>query len=776
MGYNIVYYMESQKNLSPIINFIWSVADDVLVHAYKKGKYGDVILPMTVIRRLDLVLEPTNDRVQETYNEYKNRLDNLDFLLTSEKDGSGKQFYNTSKFTLKSLLNDPKNIRSNFENYLDGFSPNVQDIISKFKFRNQLETLENDEDDVHLLFQLIEKFVSPKVDLHPDRLSNHQMGYVFEDLVRRFNEENNEEAGEHFTPREIIELMTNIVFLPVKDKLKQGSYLVYDPCSGSGGMLTESRNFINNVIGSDAVVHLYGQEVQPETYATSKSDFLIKGDDPDKIGFGSTLTNDRFPDIKFDFMLTNPPYGKSWKDDKAKLGVGPKGAILDPRFQWGVPGVGDGQLMFLQHMISKMKSESLIGSRIASVHNASALMKGDAGSGESEIRRHIIENDLLECVISLPRDIFYNTNIETYIFILSNKKSPDRKGKVQLINALDLFKKLPKPLGKKRKELSNSDLQAIINEYLSFKTNTRSLILDNHQFGYKKVTATYLLKNKDRLKIIEKVPIAEDIREYIERHSEYGQYLESIDEKRMKIGYEIPLKRFFYELPEHSKVTIKKDVDLSIQKVKRSLIKDKIDTYFSAYLKAESVQTSNVFWLPSAPDSWRPIKAKYIFKEVSVKGLEEKELLSVTQDLGVIPRNELDQDVMNPGDDVSSYKLVKKGQFVISLRSFQGGLEYSQYEGIVSPAYTVFENFVPINDAFYRYLFKSHAFIQALSTLVSGIRDGQNIRFQDLGELTLPYPDIDEQNLIADTLSDTKKIDDLLTDITEKVLLQLESM
>lgn len=555
--------METQKSLTPIINFIWSVADDVLVHAYKKGKYGDVILPMTVIRRLDLVLEPTKDKVHKSYNEYKDRLDNLEYILTSEKDGSGKQFYNTSKFTLKNLLDDPKNIRTNFEDYLDGFSPNVQDIIAKFKFRNQLDTLENDEDDIHLLFQLIEKFVSPKIDLHPDRLSNHQMGYVFEDLVRRFNEENNEEAGEHFTPREIIELMTNIVFLPIKDKLKQGSYLVYDPCSGSGGMLTEARNFINNVIGSDAVVHLYGQEVQAETYATSKSDLLIKGEDPEKLGFGSTLTNDKFSDIKFDFMLTNPPYGKTWMDDKKKLSVGPKGAILDPRFQIGIPRVSDGQLMFVQHMLSKMKDTPL-GSRIASVHNGSALFTGDAGQGESEIRKHLFEKDLLEAIIALPTGMFYNTDIATYIFIITNRKPDARKGKVILIDATSkkYYSKMRKNLGKKRVEFLPEHVDKIVDLYMKFENGPEVKIFDNEDFGYRQITVHQPQRDEqgksitDRggkpkssisLKDTENIPLKEDVEEFFNREVKPYAADAWYNPAETKTGYEVSFNKYFYK-------------------------------------------------------------------------------------------------------------------------------------------------------------------------------------------------------------------------------------
>lgn len=441
------------QSLQPVINFLWTVADDVLVNTYQKGKYKDVILPMVVIRRLDLLLEPTKDRVLKTFGEYKAKLQNLDSLLTNSKHGSGLAFYNTSPFTLKKLLQDPKNLRSNFENYLNGFSENVQDIIKQFKFRNEIETL----DEADILFSLIEKFCSPKVELHPDKLPPLAMGYVYEDLVRRFNEENNEEAGEHFTPREIIDLMTHLVFLPVKDKIQQGTYLVYDPCVGSGGMLTIAKQFMLNpdgLVKSKATVHLYGQESTPFIYATCKSDMLIKGEDPNKIAYGSTLSAYGFDnDLKFDFMLTNPPYGKTWAPDKKALGVGEKGKIIDKRFAVGTSRVNDGQLMFVLHMLSKMK-ETELGSRIASVHNGSALFTGDAGGGESEIRKHIFENDLLEAIVALPTDMFYNTGIPTYIFIFANKKAKHRKGKVQLINATSeiFYNKMRKSLGKKRVE------------------------------------------------------------------------------------------------------------------------------------------------------------------------------------------------------------------------------------------------------------------------------------------------------------------------------------
>lgn len=559
------------QSLQPVINFLWTVADDVLVNTYQKGKYKDVILPMVVIRRLDLLLEPTKDQVLKTFNEYKSKLQNLDSLLTNSKHGSGLAFYNTSPFTLKKLLDDPKNLRSNFENYLNGFSDNVQDIIKQFKFRNEIETLH----EADILFSLIEKFCSPKVELHPDKLPALAMGYVYEDLVRRFNEENNEEAGEHFTPREIIDLMTHLVFLPVKDKIKQGTYLIYDPCVGSGGMLTIAKKFMldrDGLIKSNATVHLYGQESTPFIYATCKSDMLIKGEDPDKIVYGSTLSAYGFEkDLKFDFMLTNPPYGKTWAPDKKALGVGPKGAIIDKRFilkgsykeEAVTSRVNDGQLMFVLHMLSKMKDTEL-GSRIASVHNGSALFTGDAGQGESEIRKYIIENDLLEAIVALPNDMFYNTGIPTYIFLFTNRKAPERKGKMQLINATTekFYNKMRKSLGKKRVEFLPEHIAEIERTYLCFEENEYSKIFDNANFGYAQITVNRPLRDEKgkietdskgkpkpdpKLKDTENIPLKEDIQEFFEREVLPFAPDAWWDNKDTKIGYEINFNKYFYK-------------------------------------------------------------------------------------------------------------------------------------------------------------------------------------------------------------------------------------
>ena len=589
------------QSLQPIINFLWTVADDVLVNTYQKGKYKDVILPMVVIRRLDLLLEPTKDQVLETFLQYKDKLQNLDSLLTNSKFGSGLAFYNTSKFTLKKLLDDPKNLRSNFENYLNGFSENVQDIIKQFKFRNEIETL----DEADILFSLIEKFCSPKVELHPDKLPPLAMGYVYEDLVRRFNEENNEEAGEHFTPREIIDLMTHLVFLPVKDKIKEGTYLIYDPCVGSGGMLTIAKNFLLNpdgLIKSNATVHLYGQESTPFIYATCKSDMLIKGEDPDKIAYGSTLSAYGFDkDLKFDFMLTNPPYGKTWAPDKKALGVGPKGAIIDKRFMLKgsykeeavTSRVNDGQLMFVLHMLSKMKDTEL-GSRIASVHNGSALFTGDAGQGESEIRKYIMENDLLEAIVALPNDMFYNTGIPTYIFLFSNRKASNRKGKVQLINATSeaFYSKMRKSLGKKRVEYLPEHIAKIEALYFDLVENEYSKLFDNEDFGYAQIIVNRPLKDEmgniitdskgkpksdPKLKDSENIPLKEDIQDFFEREVLPFAPDAWWDKKDTKIGYEINFAKYFYKhQPPRSLAEIAKDI-FAIEQETDGLLKEIIN-------------------------------------------------------------------------------------------------------------------------------------------------------------------------------------------------------
>jgi len=530
--------MNGQKH-NEIVNFIWSIADDVLRDVFVRGKYRDIILPFTVIRRIDALLEPTKEKVLKAYEFLKDQGVDEYAGLTAE---TGYPFYNISPYTMRDLLDDPDNIDSNLELYLDGFDPFVQKIISKFKIRNQLETLA----EAKLTYSLIEKFTSSKINLSPEPvkkdeqiipgLTNLGMGYVFEELVRKFNEENNEEAGEHFTPRDIIQLMTQLAVLPVKDKLKPGgTYLVYDPACGTGGMLTEAEKLVQKLFEDEIDTYLYGQEVNPETYAICTADMLIKGEDPENIYYGNTISDDGFPTKKFDFMLTNPPYGKSWKNDKKNIVSGKR--ILDHRFVRGVPRSSDGQLLFLSNMVSKMKHESDLGSRIASVHNGSALFTGNAGQGESEIRKWIIESNYLEAIIALPEKMFYNTGIATYIFILSNRKPEHRKGKIQLIDATEIYSDMRKNLGKKSRELDKEHIKKIFEIYEKFEETETSKIFDNEDFGYQQITVERPLRLKAQLsdELIEKIRFDE---RYLEEIMEwmYNKFGEEVyeDAKQFK--------------------------------------------------------------------------------------------------------------------------------------------------------------------------------------------------------------------------------------------------
>ena len=491
-----------------ISSFIWGIADDVLRDVYVRGKYRDVILPMTVIRRLDAVLEPTKEAVLRM----KAQLDDAGITNQDQalRQASGEAFYNTSRFRLRDLtsISQQQRLRANFEAHLDGFSPNIQEVLEKFEFRNQIPRLV----ETHALGFLLEKFLDKSINLSPkpilngdgsvrlDGLDNHSMGTVFEELIRRFNEENNEEAGEHFTPRDVVQLMARLVFLPVADEVRSGTYLVYDGACGTGGMLTVAEETLAQLAderGTEVSIHLYGQDVNPETYAISKADLILKGEggEADNIQYGSTLSADAFPAREFDFMLSNPPYGKSWKSDLERMGG--KSDITDPRFvveHGGNPDYSlitrssDGQMMFLANMLSKMKHDNQMGSRIAEVHNGSSLFTGDAGQGESNIRRWIIENDWLEAVVALPLNMFYNTGIATYIWVLSNRKPGHRRGKVQLIDATQWYRPLRKNLGSKNCELSDEDIQRICEAFLAFEETEQSKIFPNEAFGYWKVT------------------------------------------------------------------------------------------------------------------------------------------------------------------------------------------------------------------------------------------------------------------------------------------------
>lgn len=567
-----------------IVNFIWNIADDCLRDVVVRGKYRDIILPMVVIRRLDSVLEGSKEEVLKT----KAMLEKAGVVNTTDAlcQAAGQSFCNSSPFRLKDLTSrsQQQKLRADFEAYLDGFSSNVQEILAKFSFRNQIDTMI--ESDV--LGLIIEKFVSPSVNLSPNpvlddvgkeklpALDNHSMGTIFEELIRRFNEENNEEAGEHYTPRDVISLMADCIFTPIAHQIQSSTYSCYDPACGTGGMLTIAQERLTQLAekdGKTVSIHLFGQESTAETYAIAKADMILKGDgaEAQNIAFGSTLCNDGFPIQQFDFMLANPPYGKSWSNDATKMGG--KKDITDPRFvtQFGddpefsmTPRTSDGQLLFLLNNVAKMKEKTLLGSRIAEVHNGSSLFTGDAGGGESNARRYMIERDLVECIIALPENMFYNTGIGTFVWILSNRKAENRRGKIQLIDATSLKSPLRKNMGKKNCELTPEIQEQILNLYLNMEENEYSKIFPNEEFGYWKISVQSPKRDENGAIVTDKKgkPVADkDLSDSEQVPFTYEGGIEAflekevlpfapdawIEEKNTKIGYELSFTKYFYK-------------------------------------------------------------------------------------------------------------------------------------------------------------------------------------------------------------------------------------
>jgi len=533
-----------------ISSFIWRVCDDELRGLFKPHEYGDIILPFVVLRRLDCLIEPHKDEVVKQYNELlQSGIDDPTPIIRKK---TGLNFFNHSPYDLTRLKSDPNGLKINFPNYLNGYSDNVHQILENFQLDKPVEKLIKNKK----LYSLIDKFT--EVDLHPNKVDNHTMGSIFEELLRKFSEMSNETSGEHYTPRDIVKLLVSLVFSGDEDNLKGEGIIrsIFDPCCGTGGMITIGKEWVNENISNDVMFQLYGQELNPQTFSICKSDFLITGEDPERIKLGSSLSNDQHEGRKFDYMITNPPFGVSWKSEKSFVDEKSKNPL--GRFSVGTPRSSDGSLLFLQHMISKMKPE---GSRIGVVFNGSPLFTGDGGSGESEIRKWIIENDWLECVVSLPDSLFFNTGITTYIWIVSNKKKPNRKGKVQLIDGSSLFKIMKKSLGSKRKYMDDDQTEQILNSYSSFEESDISKIFDNEFFGYTKVTIEQPLKEngevvrkKDgtpkpdsKLRDSERIPLTEDIEEYFSREVEPHLPESWIDFDKSKVGYEINFTKYFYQ-------------------------------------------------------------------------------------------------------------------------------------------------------------------------------------------------------------------------------------
>lgn len=563
------------KNIKEAANFIWSIAD-LLRGEYKQSDYGKVILPLTVLRRLDCVLEETKVDVLKKYEQVKAmNIQNQDPILNK---AAGYNFHNKSQFDFDKLIADPNNLASNLRNYINGFSEDAREIIEQFEFDNQITKL----DDENLLFIVLKRF--QEVDLHPKVVSSMDMGYMFEELIRKFAELSNETAGEHFTPREVIKLMVNLLFMDDRDALTKKGIVktIYDSCAGTGGMLSVAEEYLHE-LNPDARLEVFGQELNPESYAICKSDLLIKGQNPSNIKRGNSISEDQLPNEKFDYLITNPPFGVKWekfakvvRDEHESKGFG-------GRFGAGLPSVSDGSFLFLMHLMSKMKPVDMGGSRLAIVFNGSPLFSGSPSSkkNESSIRQWIIENDLLEAIIALPNQLFYNTGISTYVWMITNKKPVHRKGKVQLINAVEFYKKMSKSLGDKRNELSDEHIAEITKIYGSFEENNYSKIFDNTDFGYAKVTVERPLRNekgaiiKDKkgpkpdasLRDTENIPLKEDIQTYMEREVLPHVPDAWVDESKTNIGYEINFTKYFYEYkPLRSLEEIRADIIVLEQK------------------------------------------------------------------------------------------------------------------------------------------------------------------------------------------------------------------
>ena len=564
------------NNYSEISSFIWNVCDDVLRGLFKPHEYGDVILPFTVLRRLDCVLEPHKDDMFNIYEQYRTKVDDPTPIILNKINTT---FFNHSKYDLNRLKSDPQNIYMNFQNYLGGFSDNVVEILENFQLEKPVEKLNKN----NRLFILIDKLT--EIDLHPDKISNRDMGLIFEELLRKFSEMSNETSGEHYTPRDVVRLLVSLVFTEDMDDLQGEGKVrsIFDPCCGSGGMLTIGKEYVHQNINDKVKLRLLGQELNPQTYSICKSDMLITDEDPDNIRLGSSLSEDSFQGNRFDYMITNPPFGVSWKSEQDF--VQNESENSQGRFSVGTPRVSDGSLLFLQHMISKMEDK---GSRIGIVFNGSPLFTGDSGGGESEIRKWIIENDWLECIVSLPDQLFFNTGISTYVWIVSNKKSGKRQGKVQLIDGSSFFKLMKKSLGNKRKEISDEGREQLLGIFKNFEEDEFCKIYPNKFFGYTKVTIEQPTIENDNVvtdkqgnpkpdtkkRDYERVPLTEDIDEYFEREVKPHLPDSWMDNSKNKVGYEINFTKYFYKYkPLRSLEEISQDL-LRLDKETEGLMKE----------------------------------------------------------------------------------------------------------------------------------------------------------------------------------------------------------
>lgn len=799
-----------------IVSFIWGIADDCLRDVYVRGKYRDVILPMTVIRRLDAMLEDTKPAVLEM----KKKMDaaGITNQWPALCNAAGQAFCNSSPFLLKDLTSRAKKqtLKVDFEAYLDGFSPNVQEILEKFKFRNQIDTMI----DADILGAVIGKFISPTINLSPKpvytddtmktiklpALDNHAMGTIFEELVRRFNEANNEEAGEHWTPRDVVELMADLVFTPISEKIMDATYSCYDGACGTGGMLTVAQDRLLALAESSnkqVSIHMFGQELQPETYAICKADMLLKGDgeQAEHIIYGSTLSADGNASRQFDFMLSNPPYGKSWKVDAERMGG--KKDILDSRFNAYldsgeilsmIPRSSDGQLLFLLNNIAKMKQDTVLGSRIAEVHNASSLFTGNAGSGESNARRFMIENDLIEAIIALPENMFYNTPLGTYIWILSNNKAENRKGKIQLIDATAMKVQMRKNMGKKNCELSPELRSEILRIFMEMEESEISRVFEPAEFGYWEITITQpqltsagnpVLDKKgkpviDKTKTDTKiVPFnyAGGIEQFFKDEVLPFMPLAKIDKKKTKIGYAISFAKYFYN-PEELRKTEELIRDMGVSHDSSTAMLSKLiedATYNGAIAKSEMQDTGNK-WLGKVPAHWKLVYLWQICSERREinKDNRESNVLSLSHG-NIIRKKDLNYGLV-PKDYVG-YQIVNPGNIILRLTDLQNDHKslrtaLVRERGIITSAYTCLET--TINPRFLQLVLHVYDITKYFYGLGGGVR--QSIGYQELKDMLIPVPPTEEQEAIV-AFIDTKcstmatEIDSLIDKLKREIAL-----
>ena len=817
----------NQSQYNQLFSFIWNIATDVLVYAFEKGEYKKIIMPMMVLRRIDVLLEPTKEQLLKRKQMLDaNNIQNQDPILYTV---TGYPFYNTSKFTMKTLKSetDPLRLKMNFNDYLNGFSKDVQDIIDKFHLRQMVDNLTEAE----RLGSIIEKFTDDKINLSNKPvlddegnvrlpgLDNHTMGTIFEELLRKFNEENNvTEAGEHFTPRDYVKLLADLAVLPVADKITDNTYHIYDGACGTGGILTIAQDRIQEIAkerDKRVQVNIFGQELQPDTFATCKADLMISGnikafqyqygmESREYIAFDSTISRDGHAGETFDFCISNPPFGTPWKEDLKKRGLDEKDKkkFTDSRFivldgegkeLSFIPDIGDAQMMFLANNLSRMREDTALGTRIVEVHNGSSLFTGDAGSGASNLRQYIIENDLLEAIIAMPEKDFYNTGIGTFIWVITNRKEERRKGFVQLIDATEIKTPLRKNLGEKNCETSDVDREQIMKLLMDFEETPQSKIFPNNEFGYWNVKVYQpqrdeqgnIIRKKGepvidkKSKDVEIIPFRYEggIEGFFENEIKPYSPDAIIDMKSVETGYELSFTKYFYKPKQLRTIDgISKDIRSIEERTDGLLneilsIKEDIADAVTKGLNPDAkMKDSKNSLFGQIPNHWEERKMKYCFSERSEKNHPEEPVLCATQSQGVIPQSLYQNRVVVVNKGFEGLKFVKVGDFVISLRSFEGGIEYAYYQGIISAAYTILTPHDASNTNYFKYLFKCYPFIQVLQTCVTGIREGQNINYQMLGRKFLPLPPSDEQQAIVAYIEEKcQKIDKLASELQSEI-------